>query len=45
MATVVAGSVRGALRLYLQKYRPPHGALISIKARGHGDWSDYKVTR
>lgn len=45
MATVNAHSVRGALNLYLAKYRPADGSLVSVKPRGHGDWADYKVTR
>jgi len=45
MATVVAHSVVGALKLYLHKHRPPKGSIVSVKLRGgDGDWSDYKVT-
>ena len=45
MATVIAHSVRGALKLYLHQYRPPLGSFVSVKLRGQGSWSDYKVTR
>lgn len=44
MATVIAHSVRGALKIYLHKYRPPSGSLVSVKPRGHGDWADYQVS-
>jgi hypothetical protein len=45
MATVVAHSVRGALRLYLHQHRPPPGSFVSVKPRGEGDWAHFKVTR
>lgn len=45
MATVISRSVRGALRYYLRQYRPPIGSFVSVKIRGAGDWSDFKVTR
>jgi hypothetical protein len=44
MATVVAHSVRGALKLYLHKHRTAPGDLVSVKVRGHGDWHDFKVS-
>jgi len=45
MATVVAHSVVGALKLYLHKNRLPKGSIVSVKLRGGDeDWSDYKVT-
>jgi hypothetical protein len=43
MATVLARSIRGAVRLYLQKHRPPKGDIIRVKPRGQGDWAEYKV--
>ena len=45
MATVIAHSVRGALKLYLHKHRPAPGSFVSVKPRGYGDWNDYKVTK
>jgi hypothetical protein len=45
MATVVAHSERGALKLYIHKYRPALGSLISVKPRGRDGWSDYTITR
>ncbi len=46
MATVIAHSVRGALKLWLAKHRPPAGSYVSVKLRGEsGGWSDFKVTR
>ena len=45
MATIVAFSVRGALQLYLHKFRPEPGGAVSVKVRGAGDWHDFKVTR
>ena len=45
MATVVAHSPRGAVKIYLHRYRPEAGGFVSVKPRGHGDWTDYKVVR
>ena len=45
MATIVAHSIRGALKLYLHKYKPEPGGAVSVKVRGAGDWHDFKVTR
>lgn len=45
MATVIAHSVRGAVKLYLHTRRLAQGSLVSVKPRGHGEWVDYKVTR
>jgi hypothetical protein len=45
MATIVAHSVRGALKLYLYKHRTMSGDLVSVKPRGHGDWADFKVRK
>lgn len=45
MASVIAHSVRGALKLYLHKMRPAVGSFVSVKPRGHGEWEDFKVTR
>lgn len=45
MATVVAQSTRGALKIYLQMYRTAHGDLVSVKPRGRGDWEEYKVSK
>lgn len=45
MATIIAYSVRGACDLYLLKYRPPIGGAVSVKVRGGGDWTNFKVTR
>lgn len=45
MTTVIAHSVRGAVKLYLVKERPAPGSNVSAKPRGHGDWEHFKVTR
>lgn len=45
MATVVAHSVRGALQLFIHKYKPAIGDVVSVKPRGSGDWADYTITR
>lgn len=45
MATVTAHSIRGALKLYMHKYRPAPGSFVSVKVRGYGDWTDFKVSR
>ena len=46
MATVVAHSDRGAVKLYLYAYgrRLQPGDYISVQPRGHGDWTDFKVS-
>lgn len=44
MASVIAHSNRGALKIYMAKHRPPRGATVSVKLRGDGDWVDYKIT-
>jgi hypothetical protein len=44
MRTVQAFSPRGAAKEYLRKYKPKKGELLSVKPRGHGDWSDFQVT-
>ena len=43
MATIVARSLRGAVKIYLRKHRPPKGANIHAKPRGHGEWVSFKV--
>jgi hypothetical protein len=43
MATVMARSVRGAVKTYLRKHRPRKGDIIDVKPRGTGDWLTYKV--
>lgn len=43
MSTVVAHSVRGALKIYMAKHRPKEG-FVSVKLRGDGDWQDFKVS-
>jgi hypothetical protein len=43
MATVIARSVRGAVKTYLRKHRPRKGDCFSVKPRGTGDWHDFKV--
>jgi hypothetical protein len=45
MSTVIARSVRGVLKTYLRKRRPPIGSVISVKLRGIGSWEDFKVTK
>jgi len=46
MATVVAHSIRGALKLYMTQNRRSlgRGDPISVKEREVGDWQDFKVT-
>lgn len=43
MTTVVAGSLRGAIREFLAKRRAAKGDIIRVKPRGRGDWQEYKV--
>lgn len=43
MATIVARSLRGAVKFYLRKHRPPKGDIIKAKLRGHGEWTEFKV--
>jgi hypothetical protein len=43
MATIVAHSNRGALKLWMAANRTEPGGLVSVKERGSGDWIDYKV--
>lgn len=46
MSTVTAFSARGAVNDYIRNHkpRPKKGDFVSAKPRGHGDWSDFKVT-
>lgn len=43
MATIIAFSKRGALKIFMVKHRAKRGDQVSVKPRGHGDWTDYKV--
>lgn len=42
LATVLAYSTRGAIKLYRARYRPPAG-LYEVKERGIGAWETYKI--
>jgi hypothetical protein len=45
MNTVIAHSNRGALKLYMHGARGLRkGDPISVKPRGHGEWTHYKVS-
>ena len=45
MSTIVARSVRGALKSYLRSNRRlRHGDPIAVKLRGAGSWEYFKVT-
>ncbi len=44
MHTVIAFSYRGALKIYLTKYKTSAGDIVSVKPRGYGDWEDYKIS-
>lgn len=41
MATVVAHSVRGALKIYLGKHRQK--GVVSVKVRGGDGWNDFEI--
>ena len=41
--TIMAGSEIGAIKVYLQKYRPRVGEVLSVKERGRGDWETYDI--
>ena len=44
MFTVLAGSVRAAIKLFRAKYRPAPGTIVSVKERGGTEeWIDFKV--
>ena len=43
MATVVAQSHRGAMKLYLTKYPTTPGDVLEVKPRGEGAWEAFKV--
>lgn len=45
--TVTARTARGALRRFLFGHprEVQHGDIVSIKPRGAGDWTDFRVTR
>lgn len=46
MATVIARSVRGALRTYMDSRRDlSPGGIVSVKVRGGGDWENFKVSK
>ena len=45
MVTVIAHSPRGAVKLYLSKYRTAPGDEVSVKPRGHGEWSFFKIAK
>lgn len=42
MSTVIAHSVRGALKLWMHQ-NPRNPGEVSVKARGEGDWHHFKV--
>lgn len=42
MSTVIAHSVRGALKLWMHQ-NPRSPGEVSVKARGEGDWHHFKV--
>lgn len=45
MYTVIAHSVVGAAKLFMQKHRPQVGSAIAVKLRGvRNDWAHYRVT-
>lgn len=44
MATVVAHSTRGALKIWIPKFRPEPGEQVSVKLRGAGDWENFTIT-
>lgn len=44
MATVIAFSNRGAVNLFIVKHHPKRGGFVSVKPRGRGNWTDYKVS-
>lgn len=44
MTTVVARSLRGAVRTHLRsKNRPKKGDTIHVKPRGRGDWTEFRI--
>lgn len=46
MSTVQAHSVKDALQIWMQRYRPALGEQVSVKKRGAGDdWYDFTITR
>jgi hypothetical protein len=45
-ATVIAHSVRGAMKLYVHQTRLAPGDVVRVKLRGGTEpWREYKVTR
>lgn len=44
MATIVATSMRAALDQYIATHRTRKGDSVSVKPRGEGDWTDYRVS-
>lgn len=45
MATIEAHSTRGALKIWIPKFRPELGEQVSVKRRGEGDWENFTITR
>lgn len=46
MSTVVAHSTRGALKIWIPKFRPGHGENVSVKLReSDDDWEHFTITR
>jgi len=41
--TIMAGSEIGAIKAYMQKYKPLAGEVLSVKERGRGEWCDYDI--
>ena len=44
MATIMARSIRGALRSYMLQYHPDRGDVVNVKKRGEGDWQSFKIS-
>lgn len=44
MRTIMAFSVRGAAKEYLDRYPTKAGDEISVKLRSAGDWQHFQVT-
>jgi hypothetical protein len=41
--TIMAFSMGGAVKAYLEQYPAKPGDAISVKKRGEGDWEEYEV--
>jgi hypothetical protein len=41
--TIMSGSLIGAVREYIRKYKPQPGDIVSVKERGRGDWEEYDI--